>query len=363
MEGDANTVIVRWRDGVPPAADASDAIVVEDPPRRLTDVDRAMFDRGFLRVDEGGGALRYLRSSKIADPNVTGGRTEATIQMSNFGKHVRFANQLFQYSFLKLYGLRNNAAPEAPEWAGEKIFGIPHRGLGAPLKMRKCDEWSVLDLALWTMKRPPVDCDFWGYFQNVPPSWRVHRDFLRRLYTPKEPWHAPVERWLARHRANGATLVAIHLRRGDYYELGAEKPWFRPVPAALYRRWLGEIWPRLKNPVLFIASDDRNAVLPAFAEYLPLTAEDAEAEMPEAKFMADFAIMAAADVLAICNSSFSRMAAILAPETQRCFIPSLAAGAFEPYDSWASDRFWQRFGAPEPRPRSRVPRFLRRYLA
>ena len=271
--------------------------------------------------------------------------------------------QLFQYAFLKLYGLRNNAAVETPEWAGEKIYGIPHRGIRHPLAMRKGDEWSVLDLALWTMDRPPVNVDFWGYYQNVPPCWHAHRDFLRLLFTLREPWRAPVERWLARHRPNGATLVALHLRRGDYRNLAAEKPWFRPVPEEFYRRWLEALWPSLRNPVLFIASDDRDAVLPAFAEFAPVTAADAEADMPEPKLLADFAIMAAADVLAICNSSFSRMAAILAADAQRCFIPSFASAAFEPYDPWASDRFWQRFGAPEPRPRSRVPRFLRRWTA
>ena len=352
---------VRWRDGLPAIDEAVDEVRVVDAPRALAPVDRALFDRGFLRVEVG--ELLYVRSSKISDPNATGGRTEATIQMSNFGNNAGFANQLFQYAFLKLYGLRNNAAVETPEWAGEKIFGLPHRGLGRALRMWKGDEWSVLDLPLWTMAKPPVDVDFWGYYQNVPQCWAPHRDFLRRLYRPLEPWRAPVERWLARHRPEGSTLVALHLRRGDYRTLGVEKPWFRPLPEDFYRRWLADLWPTLKNPVLFIASDDRAAVLPAFAEFAPVTAEDAEAEMPEPKFFADFAILAAADVLAICNSSFSRMAAILAPDAQRCFIPSLARATFEPYAPWASDRFWQRFGAPEPRPRLRLPRFLRRSRA
>ncbi|HUK59115.1 MAG TPA: alpha-1,2-fucosyltransferase [Stellaceae bacterium] len=352
--------VLHWRDGISSIPDGADEVRIADAPRALGPVDRVLFGRGFLRV---GAGLIYRRSSRIDDPNKAGGDTESTIQMSNFGKNAGFANQLFQYAFLKLYGLRHNAAVETPEWAGEKIYGIPHRGLGAPLRMWKGDEWSVRDLALWDMARPPLDVDFWGYYQNVPACWAPHREFVRRLYRPRDPWRAPVERWLARHRPPGATLVALHLRRGDYRTLGAEKPWFRPLPEEFYRRWLKQIWPTLANPVLFIASDDRDAVLPAFAEFAPITAAEGEAEMPEPRFLADFAILAAADVLALCNSSFSRMAAILAADTQRAFIPELASGTFEPYEPWATDRFWQRFGAPEPRPKSRVPRFLRRWMA
>jgi hypothetical protein len=360
---EARTAVIDGRRGaVPPSDDASDAVLVADPPERLAAFDRALFDRGFLRIADDDAAI-YLRSSSIRDPNLTGGRAEAAIQMSNFGKNAGFANQLFQYAFLKLYGLRHNAALEAPAWQGEAVFGIPHHAIARPLPMWKGDQWSVTDLALWTMARPPVNVDFWGYFQNVPSCWAPHRDFLRRLFRPREPWQAPVERWLQRHRGSDRTLVAIHLRRGDYQRLAPEAPWFRPVPAEFYRRWLEAIWPKLRNPVLFIASDGRDEVLPAFAPFAPVTAADAEAEMPEPKLLADFAILAAADVLAICNSSFSRMAAILGAHGQRSFIPSFETGAFEPYEPWATDRFWQRFGAPEPRPRSRVPRFLRRWTA
>lgn len=139
------------------------------------------------------------------------------------------------------------------------------------------------------------------------------------------------------------------------------KPWFRLIPEAWYRRWLEALWPTLDDPVLFIASDDRAAVVPAFAEFAPLTAAALEPLMPEPRYLADFQILARADILAICNSSFSRMAALLAPAAQRCFVPAVAAQLFEPYDAWATDRFWQRFGAPaEGRKRSLVPRFLRR---
>src|SRR5262249_24893608 len=50
-----------------------------------------------------------------------------------------------------------------------------------------------------------------------------------------------------------------------------------------------------------------------------------------------------ADYLAICNSSYSRMAAILAEPTQKCFIPSFAMQCFVPYEPWMDPAFWARF--------------------
>ncbi|HXQ49504.1 MAG TPA: hypothetical protein VN802_00290 [Stellaceae bacterium] len=347
-----------------PALDGMDAAVaMARDGRALAACDRALFDRGFLRLDDDtlAPASLYLRSSRISDVNALGGRTRGTVAMSNLGHNAGFANQLFQYAFLKLYGLRNNAAIETPPWLGETVYGLPRRRISRALRMRKGDEWSVRDLALWSMERAPVDVDFWGYYQNVPESWRQHRAFLRRLYEPLPPWRAPVERWLARHVPAGATLVAIHLRRGDYRAYDpAQKPWFQLIPEEWYLRWLDAVWPGLANPVLFVASDDRAAVLPSFRRFAPLTSAEAEAEMPEPRLIADLEIMAQANLLAICNSSFSRVAALLAPPSQRCFIPAIATQNFEPYDPWATDHFWQRFGAPEPRRRSLLPRFLRR---
>ena len=305
--------------------------------------------------------MLYLRSDLIRDVHATGGRCRGVVAMTNLGLNAGFANQLFQYAFLKLYGLRHTAAVETPPWIGEAIYGIPPHRISRRRRRVKGDEWSVRDLSLWDEDRPPVDVDFSGYYQNIPACWQLHRAFLRRLFEPLPAWRAPVERWLARYRPPGATLVAIHLRRGDYRGYDPTvKPWFQVIPEAWYLGWLAEIWPRLANPVLFVATDDRDTVLPAFAAYAPLTSAAAEAEMPEPRFLADFEIMAHADVLAICNSSFSRMAALLAPASQRCFIPAAATKTFELYDPWTTDQFWQRFGAPASRPRSRLPRFLRR---
>ncbi|HUB95463.1 MAG TPA: alpha-1,2-fucosyltransferase [Stellaceae bacterium] len=368
---DPAVAILGWRRGIMAELDAAcpsgpfaAALIVGAPAARRADIHRALFDRGLFSITPPREEVSvYVQSALLANPSVAGEGAQSVIAMSNLGHNAGFANQLFQYSFLRLYGLRNDAAVETPAWIGEDVYGFARRPIARELPMVKGDQWSVRDLALWTDPRPPVNVDFWGYFQNPPPCWRAHRAFLRRLFAPLPPWREPISRWLERHRPPGTTLVAIHVRRGDYILYGSQKPWFRPIPEAWYLRWLAQIWPTLENPVLFVATDDRDAVLPAFAAYSPLVATDAEAEMPEPRFLADFEIMAQAELLAVCNSSFSHMAALLAPPRQRTFIASIEGESFEPYDPWATDDFWRRFGAPTARPRSLLPRFLRRRSA
>jgi hypothetical protein len=344
------------------ARDVDAAAVSVDSQRLLAALDRALFDRGLVRLaaDRLTPIALYLRSRLVRDANATGGRTRGVVAMSTFGENAGFANQMFQYAFLKFYGLRHNLAVAAPPWDGEAVYGLASGRAQRPLRRVKGDPWSLTDLDFWERRRALIDVDFWGYFQNVPPCWHQHRAFLRRLFTPRNPWRDPIERWRERHQPAGTTLIAIHLRRGDYRIYGREKPWFRVIPEEWYLAWLDRIWPTLANPVLFVASDERAAVLPAFARYRPLTAEALEGELPQPRLIADLEIMARADYLAISNSSFSRMAAMLAAPAQRAFIPNVATSSFEPYDPWRWDRFWQRFGAPQPHSRWRLPRFMRR---
>jgi hypothetical protein len=45
----------------------------------------------------------------------------------------------------------------------------------------------------------------------------------------------------------------------------------------------------------------------------------------------------------MCNSSFSRMAAILADSAQKCFLPVFKTEGFVPYEPWLDCDFWARF--------------------
>jgi hypothetical protein len=89
---------------------------------------------------------------------------------------------------------------------------------------------------------------------------------------------------------------------------------------------------------LFIATDEPETVLPAFSDFPSV----AIPSMLRHEII-DFEILRRADHLAIANSSFSRMAAILATDTQRCMCPSFEAGSLVFYQPWLDPGFWCRY--------------------
>src|SRR5262249_48960436 len=114
------------------------------------------------------------------------------------------------------------------------------------------------------------------------------------------------------------------------------------VPENWYLAWLRNIWPQLRNPLLFVATDEPDVIRPVFKEFESVSAtfEGAGQLLPD--FLRDFEILRRADYLALCNSSFSRMAAILACSTQKCFLPTFREERFLPYEPWLDPDFWER---------------------
>lgn len=296
-----------------------------------------------------GDGVVFMRSSRLAAVTLAGTASSDLVTMSRLGHYGRFGNQLFQYAFLKLYSLYTASALAVPAWEGEALFGLsdPRPGPLPPPPPLRFLPFDDDDLALWDVDNPPVNVDFLGYFQEVPAAWLPHRTFLRRLFTLVDELRRPLQAAVDRLRDDGRTLVAIHVRRGDYLTADpVRQPWFRCVPLDWYRDWLAARWPGLARPVLYVASDDPAAAA-AFADFGPLALDDpALASIPA--HIRDFFLLTSADVLALCNSSFSRMAALLAEPAQRCFLPSFGtadqAPGFAPYDPWADRAFWSRFG-------------------
>lgn len=304
---------------------------------------RALFDHGLLAV----GAQRvedctahcFLASELIRSPGHVGGATRGIVTMSSLGSNGRFGNQLFQYAYVKLYALRHGLEPMLPRWAGNQLFGLNDKDYAE----QSCRElrfgaFDDSDLLLWQMHDPPADINLSGHFQELPACWERHRPFVRRLFQLVPRYQHGIESW-HQHLTHGGkrALVAVHVRRTDY-RYYSTVPWFRLVPEAWYVSWLRQIWPKLPDPVLFVATDEPETVLPAFNEF-------ASVAMPATlrHHIIDFEILRRADHLAIANSSFSRMAALLAADTQRCVRPSFEARSFVPYQAWLDGGFWRRY--------------------
>ncbi len=284
----------------------------------------------------------YARSDLIADARTAGARSDHAVTMTSLGRHGRFANQLWQYLFLTMYGLRNGLRVEVPAWDGEDCFGFSDLRPGT-YPMRSYGGFVHDHFDLWRNEPVPRDVDFKGWFQEVPTVWRVHRQFIRRLFTLKPRWAAPLERLRRRLQAQGQTLVAIHVRRGDFTQLEERVPQFRTVPVAWYRHALTELWPRLRAPILHVGTDEPVTILPEFSDYPQLGDELARLPTDIPDHVRDFMLMRDANYLLACNSSFSTLASLLAEEDQTCLLANYQHKTFVPFDLWAEQRFWHHF--------------------
>ena len=92
--------------------------------------------------------------------------------MSTLGSNGRFANQLFQYAYVKLYALRHGLEPMLPRWVGNELFGLDDKCWAAhSCRELRFGSFDDSDLVLWEMNDPPVDIDPYGYFQELPACW------------------------------------------------------------------------------------------------------------------------------------------------------------------------------------------------
>jgi hypothetical protein len=342
------------------------AVLLPTPPQdgdwRLR---RTLFDRGLICVGSvplaESKALCFLASDAVQSLNTLVVEPRGHISMRHLSDGGGFANQLFRYSTLKLYALRHGLAPAVPDWTGHHLFGLnDESSQGLDLPQRTYAGFADNDRELWDWDVPPIDIDLAGYFQELPECWRLHRPLLQRMFELAPEHRTALDAWHDAVTDGGRrTLVAIHVRRGDYRTHQSEGfPWIRLVPERWYLDWLRSLWPTLHDPVLYVATDEPEAILPIFREFNPISLDHGGPVLELPGFVRDFEVLKRAGHLALCNSSYSRMAAILAPATQRCFLPSFRTQSFAPYEPWIDPAFWTRFAdswSVQPRPASTHP--------
>ncbi len=258
--------------------------------------------------------------------------TRGRVSMTALGLMGRFGNQIFQYAFARLYGGIHDLRVEVPNWIGRWLFDLDDPYPDTPL--RPLDENPAVMGTFLDESSSPLLAghDLQGYFQCHTRHYRRHQRTFRALFQPGARLKPSVERALARLGERGRTLVAIHLRRGDYS--GGRLFW--PAPVSWYLDWLGAIWQGLDAPVLYIASDD-DTVHRELAAFSPVTAGDLGGTIPGAETYPDFHVLAHADLLAISNSSFSVTAAML-NERGRAFLrPEPNSRKLVPFDPWNTE--------------------------
>lgn len=278
------------------------------------------------------------------------------------GNMGRFGNAMFQYAFGVFYTRRWQADYQCPRWIGHDLFGLPMNDItvNLPKLTEGVDQWE--------QGSPPKDDsaighDWEGYCQYHTSYYAQDRAEFQALYKPVPPLAERLKGPTERLRKSGGTIVGVHIRRGDY-GYHKESPFYL-TPIRWYLALLKHLWPTFDSPRLFVASEDRDLV-EDFAQYEPNTTESLGVDLqadPQANynylehdeqvrepwqmdFYPDFYLLSQCDVLIIANSTYSFIAAMLAPRLQSLYRSNLRLASssnesqcFERIDPWSAYPF------------------------
>nr|WP_222531864.1 tetratricopeptide repeat protein [Azospirillum sp. 412522] len=274
--------------------------------------------------------LRLRQSWKAPSPRSPAGRAGRRLAATELGCNGRFGNQLLQYGFLRLYAARHDLDLEVPEWVGRYLYDCDDPLPGTPLP-RLSEEDHDFFASLSGTAPVRAECDVTGYFCRHTGALAPYRQDFRRIFTPGRYLWPRAEAIEHRLRARGRTVVALHLRRGDY---GWGRFWI--APELWYRTWLERLWSDLDSPVLYLATDAPELAA-AFAPFSPVLAADLCKPLAGAEFFTDFHALCVADVLAISNSTFSFVSGLLNRTARRFVRPDRHRGMLVPYDPWNAE--------------------------
>lgn len=250
------------------------------------------------------------------------------ISMTTLGANGRFGNQLLQYAFLKLYARARGVDVEVPDWVGRYLFRhsdpLPSRSLPVVREVH----FDPVEALHGRGPAGPVNVDIFGYFNLHTAAYLPYRGEFRRLFRFGELAERAVFAPLSRLKAMGRTLVAVHIRRGDF---GGSLHWI--APTKWYDEWLDALWESLDEPVLYVATDDES-VVGDFRRFAPVQAADIWEPLRGAEFLLDFFVLKEADLLATSNSTFSSVAALLNKGARRFARPHSGRSCLVDYDPW-----------------------------
>ena len=252
---------------------------------------------------------------------------------STLATHGRFAHNVLEYVLLRLYAETYGYRLETPDWVGGYYFDLDDPRPGGGLKPMHFGRRILNDLVTGRRDDPRPDVDILSplFLFEYREGWRERvQSWLR----PRPEWLGHVDPVMQALKARGNTVVALHIRRGDFV-------WFRYTitETSWYVDWLKALWPTLDRPVLYIATDDP-ATIGDFSEFTPVSlanlARDGVVE-PWAglEFLQDFHVLMNADVLGVsAQSGYSQLAALLNRNARLFVEPDAAARRIRPYCPW-----------------------------
>ena len=221
---------------------------------------------------------------------------------SSLRYYGRFAHQLGDYLFLRSMADQYGVTLETPDWVGHYIFELDDPLPSGPrTPVRRRFDWIARQAGASGVQALLGRDFFSPGFDDPLPSAFVGR--AREVLRIRPEWETLLAPAMACLHARGRTVVALHLRLTDRASDGVELGW--------YLEWLRALWPQLDQPVLYLASDDIDAVAPHFRDFNLVCLNDLPFDGPGVQWLADFHILSQADIVAISVGDFALMASML----------------------------------------------------
>lgn len=257
--------------------------------------------------------------------------SKTKISIQQLGNKGRFGNQLFQYAFARLYANEYQLEALMPDWIGRDLFDLDDPLLTQMLPGVNESEFDFFSSLNRQLEESICEKDISGYFSPHTQKWGNRVDQFQSLFEPGKNIRPIVEQAINFLRREGQTIIAVHIRRGDF---GEGQFWI--APTNWYVDWLRTIWNDAKKPVLYVATDD-DRVIADFSDFSPLSSRNLPVSIPGAEFYLDHYILSRADFVAISNSSFSFTATMLNKNGIMFVRPEPTQKQLVPFDPWNAD--------------------------
>lgn len=292
----------------------------------IYDLDDFLDAAGFLRV--------LTRTPYSADWGDGLYVRRPVVTHSKLGEMGRFANQAFQYMFLRAYGEEQQYDSVNPVWIGDQLFHTRPGTTDVP-KLPFLAEQKGLRLKDCNIANSPVtfpNTDIQGFFQYDMRYYAPYRDLLLKELSFRAPYDGMLDQIRQVFASSPGPVAAIHLRREDY----GYGSFFIP-PNAWYVEWLETLRRDHPNLKLYIATDSAESAGSDFDAFDRILASDLNLPDHEVDFFADFAALSCADFVGVANSSFSFLASILNSQARGFARPDLTEKKMIPFDPWTSE--------------------------
>lgn len=222
------------------------------------------------------------------------------LTVKQLGKKGRFANQMFQYAYLRQKA--GNEQYECPYWQGEEYFDLHD-------------------------SRPTSKSHDIGYKFPKHSSW-YDKELFQKLFYPSKEWRRKLDTQWTENK-----VIGLHVRRGDYRTKRKSARWCFLTPLRWYADCIRENLSGVKDLFVYLASDELNAVYDELSPLCTLPILRPQPNKADSTFY-DLMMLTRCDYMMISNSTFGFAASMLNEKAKKFWRPCLSKKKLITYDPW-----------------------------